>query len=246
MSASISNRVDSTVSTVSTDSTTERRRHAPRDLRRFHRILAAVLMPIGPAAVAVLRFVIPAEPIGESIAADPGAQQLANAMSTVAVFALVPGTYAALRLLQRHRPVLTVWTGAFLVPAYLALTAGSLLGSADLASIEIGTPPAEVTAQSVAMFASPIVMGMLLLFVVGHVVGTVLLGIAAIVARVVPVWVGVLLAISQPLHVTAVVIENRPLDLVGWGLTALGMGFLAWRVLRTPDDEWDLPPLARG
>ena len=221
-------------------------RRAPRDLRRFERILAAVLMPIGPAAIAVLRFVIPAEPIGESIAADPGAQELANVMSVIAAFTIVPGAYAALHLLRRHRPQLTLWTAAFLVPAYLVLTSGALLGYSDLAAIRLGAPPAEVTAQSVAMFESPIVAGMLWIFVIGHLVGTVLLGIAACVARVVPVWAGVLLAVSQPLHVAAVVLYSRPLDLVGWGLTAVGMGFLAWRVLRTPDDEWELPPLTRG
>ena len=240
--------MSASTSTSAADTSAVRARapRAPHDLRPFDRILAAVLMPIGPAAIAVLRFVLPGEPVGESIAADPGAQQLANVMSVIAVFTIVPGAYAALRLLRRHRPVLTLWTGALLVPAYLALTAGSLLGHADLASIQMGTPPAEVTALSLAMFASTIVAGMLLLFVIGHVVGTVLLGIAATIARLVPVWVGVLLTVSQPLHVAAVVLGNRPLDLVGWGLTAVGMGFLAWRVLRTPDDEWELPPLTRG
>jgi len=221
-------------------------RRAPRDLRRFDRILAATLMPIGPAAIAVLRFVLPAEPVGESIAADPGAQELANVMSVIAVFTIVPGAYSALHLLRRHRPLLTLWTAAFLMPAYFVLTSGSLLGFSDLAAIRLGASPAEVTAQSVALFESPLVAGMLWIFVIGHVVGTVLLGIAATVARLVPVWVGVLLAVSQPLHVAAVVLYSRPLDLVGWGLTAVGMGFLAWRVLRTPDDEWELPPLTRG
>jgi hypothetical protein len=223
-------------------SATMPRPRAPRDLRRFDRILAAVLMPIGPAAIAVLRFVIPGEPVGESIAADPGGQRLADAMSTIAVFTLVPGAYAALRLLRRHRPMLTLWTGALLVPAYLALTAGSMLGAADLTAIELGTPPNEVTARSEALLATPTIAAMLLLFVVGHITGTVLLGITACIARVIPVWAGVLLAISQPLHLTAVIIENRPLDLAAWGLTAVGMAFLAWRVLHTPDDEWDLPP----
>jgi len=155
----------------------------------------------------------------------------------------VPGAYAALRLLRRYRPVLTAWTGALLIPAYLALTAGAMLGAADLAAIEFGVAPDEVTARSVALLATPMMASMLLLFVVGHVVGTVLLGIAACVARVIPLWAGVLLAISQPLHVTAVVIQSRPLDLAAWGLTAVGMGFLAWRVLRTPDDAWELPPI---
>ena len=35
------------------------------------------------------------------------------------------------------------------------------------------------------------------------------------------------------------------LDFLGGGTTALGMGMLGWRMLHTPDDEWDLPPLKR-
>ena len=35
---------------------------------------------------------------------------------------------------------------------------------------------------------------------------------------------------------------NHPLDLLGWGLTAIVMGVAAVRVLRTSDDEWDVPP----
>jgi hypothetical protein len=30
-----------------------------------------------------------------------------------------------------------------------------------------------------------------------------------------------------------------------WGLMTLGLGVAALRVLRTPNDEWDLPAVAR-
>jgi hypothetical protein len=91
--------------------------------------------------------------------------------------------------------------------------------------------------------ALPLVL--VLVFVVGHIVGTVLLGVTMIVGRAAPLVISVLMAVSQPLHLTAVMIGNPTLDLIAWGLTALAMGFLARRVLRTPNDLWDLPPLAR-
>ncbi len=30
--------------------------------------------------------------------------------------------------------------------------------------------------------------------------------------------------------------------MTAWGMTAMGMVFLAARVLRTPNEQWDLPP----
>jgi hypothetical protein len=73
----------------------------------------------------------------------------------------------------------------------------------------------------------------------------VLLGILAYRARLMPRAIAVLLAISQPLHLSAVIIGSNVLDLVAWGLTAVGMAFLARRVLLTPDEEWGLPALER-
>ena len=94
-------------------------RRPPRtrpDLRTFDRILAAILMPLGPAAAAVTRYVIPPEPVGAAVTADPGSQRLVLAMGVVITFTIVPGALAALRLLRRRAPRLTLWTGAFLVP----------------------------------------------------------------------------------------------------------------------------------
>jgi len=96
-----------------------------------------------------------------------------------------------------------------------------------------------------ALMALPHLSVLVLVFVVGHVVGTVLLGVTMIAGRAAPLVIGVLMTVSQPLHLTAVIIGNPTLDLTAWGLTALGMGILALGVLRTPDEEWDLPPRRR-
>jgi hypothetical protein len=64
-----------------------------------------------------------------------------------------------------------------------------------------------------------------------------------IATRTTAVAIGIAMAASQPLHFVAlVVLSSRELDLVAWGTTAACMGVLAWHVLRTPNDEWDLPP----
>jgi homogentisate 1,2-dioxygenase len=51
-----------------------------------------------------------------------------------------------------------------------------------------------------------------------------------------------LLAVSQPIHLASVMLGNRPLDLVGWGGTAVGFAAAGWALLRMNNDEFDLPP----
>jgi hypothetical protein len=49
--------------------------------------------------------------------------------------------------------------------------------------------------------------------------------------------------LSQPGHVFAFVVFPSPvMDALAWGLMALAFAICAVTVLRTPDDEWDLPP----
>ena len=52
--------------------------------------------------------------------------------------------------------------------------------------------------------------------------------------------------ISQPIHFLAfVVLQNQYVDAVaGWGLTAVGFAAVAVTLLRTRNDEWDLPSAA--
>ena len=83
------------------------------------------------------------------------------------------------------------------------------------------------------------------IFVIGHIVGTVLLGIIIFQAKLAPPWAAAMLTASQPLHFIAIMTGLPWLDVTAWGMTAMGMVFLAARVLRTPKDQWDLPPYDR-
>ncbi|WP_066936898.1 hypothetical protein [Microtetraspora fusca] len=216
---------------------------ARRDSRTLGRVTAAFLMPIGPACVAVIRFVIPgwSGDVGADVAAHPDAQRLALILGIPALFTLLPGAYAALRLGRRHRPILTAWTAAFLIPGYLGMT---VLGANDygvLAATDIGLDPKTVTRLSDEIFGLSAIPG--LVFVVGHIVGTLLLGVLAYRARLTPRPAAIALTFSQPLHLTAVILNISWMDLTAWGATAVGMAFLGVRILRTPDEEWDLPAL---
>ena len=213
----------------------------PADVRALDRRVAAVLMPIGPAAVAVLRFVLPADP-----AAHPGAQRLVVWLGLVAVLTLLPGALAAIRLLRRYTPLLATAIAALLVPGYLGITALIAADAGTLGAIDLGLPAGQVTELSDATFAVPTMTILVLLFVVGHILGTLLLGIAAFRARLMPRPVAGALAVSQFVHLAAVIGGWPLVDLLAWTTTAVGMAFLARVVLRTPDDEWDLPPLPSG
>ena len=218
---------------------------AVRDYRSFDRRFAALLMPVGPVAVSVIRFLIPGAPAGKEVAENPVAQHVIVWCGVIALFTLLPGAWAALQLVGRYSPTLSRVTGAFLVPGYLAL--GVLLGMdvALLAATEIGLPPAEVTALGEQLIRLPSQDLILSIFIVGHIVGVVLLGVVSLRARVMPRFAAIALVVSQPLHLVAVITDSRWLDLLAWNLTALGMAFLALRLLRTPNDDWELPPRGR-
>jgi hypothetical protein len=82
------------------------------------------------------------------------------------------------------------------------------------------------------------------IFVVGHLFGTTLLGVALWRTRIAPTWLAVGLTVSQPIHLASVLTGIRLIDLVGWGLTAVGFMWAAWRLAKLPNDDFDLPPAA--
>lgn len=211
-------------------------RPAATDRQRW---LVALLMPIGPAAVALLRFILPynttdsAASVVRKVAAHSGAQHAVLWLEVVAIFTLVPGAYAALRLSRGAAPRLTAAAAGLLIPGYLALAAGGAGGADTLTYVGVthgvdhGTLArlVDLTGQS----GPSVVLG--IVFVVGHIVGTVLLAIALWRSGVIPPWAAAVLGVSQPLHLIAAMSGNHPLDLLGWGLTAVGMASAAAAVL---------------
>ncbi len=197
----------------------------------------ALLLPLGPAAVAVLRLVLPYYTAGSpeetvaEVGRHPGAQSAVLWLGLIAVLTLVPGVIAAAGLCRTAAPRLTFWALVLTVPGYLALAVmlatDQLLWSAHEAGLS--------TTQTAALFsaAHPTIGVSMGIFVVGHVVGTVLLGIALVRSGRVPAWAGWVVAVSQPLHFVATVLLGSPqVDFVAWSLTAVGMTVVARQLLR--------------
>ena len=218
------------------------------DTRTLARWTAAILMPIGPAAVAVLRFILPydtndsAAVMIAKVQAAPDTQQAVMVLGLIAVFTLVPGAYAVARLTRPGAPRLTAVAAPLLIAGYLGLSCGAMVDLLPLVAPAAGVEPAELAPLLVAVMDHPAGLVPITIFVVGHILGTVLLGFALWRSGSVHwVW-AVLMGISQPLHLVAAMTGNHPLDLLGWGLTAIVMGVAAVQVLRTSDDDWDVPP----
>jgi hypothetical protein len=130
-------------------------------------------------------------------------------------------------------------------PVWRLVTAVVLpwLASSDAFTWSAGTAgvdPATITRIADVTHGSVDVAG--IAFVAGHVLGTILLGIAMWRSGVGGRWAAVAVAVSQPLHLISVIISSHPLDLVGWGLQAVGFAAVGLAILRMPNDEWQPLP----
>ncbi len=223
----------------------------PPDLRKRSRWFAAILMPVGPLAVAILRFILPyktmdsATVVVAKVAAHPGAEDAVLWLCVVAFLTLVPGAYAAIKLASRRAPVLAAVAAFLVIPGYLSLIGVALIDNVAYAGVSHHVNQASVTTLSDLVNKLPTTSLLSNIFVAGHLIGTVVLAFALRKARAVPTAGWVILAVSQPLHLAAAMSGSHPLDLIGWGMTAIGMGYAAVAVTRTRDDDWDLPPLPR-
>ncbi len=238
---------DSTVSTDTTDGTTER---APSDLRALWRLLLAIALPLGPLGIVATRAVMPywtnddADTAVGLMVAEPGRTL---AMQWIFFFAfplLLMSVVGVAFVVRRGAPRLAM-VGGLLTFASCALVGA--VGSSDgvaHAMAEAGYDQGAIINVVEAMNAQPTAVAGTIVFVLGHIIGFVTLGVAVARSRVAPAWVGVMIAVSQPIHlVSAIILPSRLLDvLAGWGFTTIGFALVSLAVLRTPVDELDLPP----
>lgn len=228
-------------------------RRPPHDLRHLWRITLAVLLPLGPLAVAVsfaLRpFQMSDEPtvVVAKVLASPWTDLLLW-LGFLAPGLLLVAYVVAGHLARRGAPVLATIATTINALAF-GLMAGAV-ASGDLITVaggRAGIEPATIVAITDAVGNAPQTAIALGIWVPGHILGTILLAVALRRARVLPAWAAVVLGISQPIHFVAfVVLQNQYVDAVaGWGLTAVGFAAVAVALLRTPADAWDLPPTSR-
>jgi hypothetical protein len=221
----------------------ERASDARWDLRTGSRVLAAVLLPVGPAAVAALRFVLPYTTADSSadavrlVAAHQTAQSAVVWLGLLASLTLVPGVVYAGRVVGRRAPRLAALATILLVAGYISLAWLTVGDAYLLYGVRHHLPQGVLTGMYDGVHPAAVVAGVL--FVLGHVLGTILLGVGMLRGRVVPRWAALATVVAQPVHfVAAVIVGSHALDLVGWGLNAVGFAALSVAVLRLTNDEW--------
>ncbi len=198
----------------------------------------ALLLPIGPAAIAVLRYVLPYDTTDDTATittktmAEQGRMSAVLWLGFIAVLTLVPAAYVVGRLTKANAPKLTMIAMLLLVPGYLSL---GWLAAGDQfvwSGAQAGLDAGQITRLAESMHPTTEIAGVF--FVLGHVLGTILLGVAMWRSRVVATWAAVAVIVSQPIHfISAVVVPNHTLDLIGWGLQAVGFAAVGWSLLKT-------------
>jgi hypothetical protein len=213
------------------------------DLRWRGRVPLALLLPVGPAAIAMLRYLIPynttdsSTEIAHKIAQHQTAENVAVWFGFVGMIALVPAVLVVGKVARRESPRLAAAGMTLLVPGYLVI--GWLVASdaAALFAVRKGLATDVVADAYGDLHPSALVAGVI--FVIGHVAGTVLLGCALYRGSAIPTWAAIALVVCQPLHfVAAVIVSSHALDLFAWGLNAVGFAVVSLTVLRMSDEEW--------
>jgi len=218
-------------------------RTAARPRSGLDRTALAVLMPIGPLAIAVVRGILPYYTTDSNtvMAAKVAAHQSTEAaviwLTFIALLTLVPGAIALGMLARRHSPRLGTAGLVLACAAFLCLFWSTVAGSDNIAlgAARIGMRPGTTGALLTSIGKIPPIGLAVNVFVLGHIVGLVLLGIALWRGRAVPAWAALLLAASQILHlVFAVIVPVHLLDGCAWGLTAVAFAAAAVAFTREP------------
>jgi hypothetical protein len=225
-----------------------------RDVRTFQRYAAAGILPIPATCVAIGRLFQTDDSDTrralDLIAANPDRQFTFALLGFIAMLTVVPAFLAAAGLSRRRRPVLTTvalianliaYLGSFAMGAldYLYLIGASLLPEQrDVAAIVIDK-----------MWSTGMPGVSTLLFVVGHFIGAILMGLALRGSIPTVGWMAMLL--TTPVHFLAFVFLQMPaLDMAAWLLMTLAFVCCGVKIIKMPNDEWDLPPIglppARG
>lgn len=216
---------------------------ASRPRSGLDRRALAILIPIGPLAIAIVRGILPYYTtdsntvMAAKVAAHQGAETAVIWLTFAAMLTLVPGVIAVGMLARRHAPRLGTTGLVLAIAGFLSLFWSTVAGSDNVAlgAARLGMRPA-VTGTLLTSMGHIVPIGLASdIFVLGHVFGLILLGIALWRGRVVPAWAGLLLAASQVLHVVfAIVVPVHALDGLAWGLTTVGFAAAAVALIREP------------
>jgi len=217
------------------------------DVRSFQRYAAAVIMLVPATCVAIGRLFQTDDSDTrrtlDLIAANPDRQFIFALLGFIGLVTVVPAFLAAASLSRRRRPVLTTVALAVNLMAYLGAFAMSAIDNLYLIGASLPADQRDVAAIVIDKMWSTGIPGVSTnLFVLGHILGAILMGLALRGSIATVGWLAMLL--TTPMHVLAFVVLQIPaLDLAAWMLMTLAFVCCAIKIIKTTNDEWDLPPL---
>lgn len=209
----------------------------------FDRRVLAIVMPIGPLAIAFLRGILPYSTtdsnavMAAKVAAHQGAESIVIWLTFVALLTLIPGVIAVGMLARRGARRLGTAGLVLAFAGFMSLFWSTIAGADNVAlgAAHIGMSPPATGRLLDSIGAIPAIGLASNLFVLGHIVGLALLGIALWRGRTGPAWAALLIGGSQVLHlVFAVIMPVHALDGLAWGLTAVGFAAAAVTLVREP------------
>jgi hypothetical protein len=222
--------------------------HRVRDTRSFWRLLLAFVAPIPMAVMGVVYVIRPVEggaAFTDTVAGVEAHRQLFDVMMWLGLpflVGLIPAVIAVAWVTRRRAPVLTtvgaVWTLLGCLSAFPLGVPDDLLA---YLTVREGLDMATIAALDAAWWVLPPVGGAALLFISGIVVGLPLLGIALWRSRVAPRWMAVALIVGG---ITHPFLPNHVIAGIGLLIASVGFAGATVALLRTPNDEFDLPPVA--
>jgi len=218
-----------------------------RDVRSFQRYAAAIILPIPPTCVAIGRLFQTDDSDTrrtlDLIAANPDRQFTFALLGFIGILTVVPAFLAAAGLSRRRRPVLTTIALTVNLAGYLGAFAMAAIDNLYLIGALLPADQRDVAAIMIDKMWSSGIPGVgTNLFVLGHVLGAILMGLALRGSIATIGWLAMLL--TTPMHVLAFVVLQMPaLDLAAWLLMTLAFVCCAVKIIKTPNDDWDLPPI---
>lgn len=218
-----------------------------RDVRSFLRYAAAIIMLVPATCIAIGRLFQTDDSDTrrtlDLIAANPDRQFTFALLGFIGLVTVVPAFLAAASLARRRRPVLTTVALGVNLVAYLGAFAMGAIDNLYLIGASLPADQRDVAAIVIdKMWSSGLPGFSTSLFVLGHILGAILMGLALRGSIATVGWLAMLL--TTPVHVLAFVVLQIPaLDMAAWLLMTLAFVCCAVKIIKTPNDDWDLPPI---
>jgi hypothetical protein len=216
------------------------------DTRAFWRVLLAVIAPLPLLGMGISYVIAPADG-GESIAvtvaamqAHPGRAQAAMAFGVLFQLFLIPATAALAWTTRRRAPRLTTVGACLALLGFLA--AFPLLPGGDphaWAAARTGLDVQAVQALEDALWAQPVAGVAIIMFLAALTIGLPLLGIAMWRTKTAPAWMAACLIAGTATHMFT---PGHVAQGIGLLVGAVGFLGVSRALLRTRNDDFDLPP----